>query len=182
MTSHLANLFTALQTLIAGLVDDDGNAYFHYIDQDLGQLESDHPPVLWPCVLLDIDDVVYQSLGNNVQTGIATVKFRIGFPPFTSSSSIEEERRRLRALYYYTLEFLLHRALQGTVPSYIEDGHDLLAPVFGHFDRIAARSEHRSDTIRVRALTYTIGLQDYSTLPTIIYIPAAIDLNVDIDV
>lgn len=177
MTSHLANLFSALQTLIAGLEDDDRNPYFRFVDQDLGQLEVARPPVTWPCVLIDIDDVVYKCLGGNVQTGIATVKFRVGFPPFSSGSGITPNKSREQALYYYDLEHLLHLALQGTLPAKIVDDQNILAPIFGHLDRISATTEHRKDTIRVRALTYSIALQDFTTKPVTVITPAAMDLS-----
>ena len=180
MTSHLANLFSALQTLIAGLEDTDRNPYFRFVDQDLGQLEAPRLPVTWPCVLIDIDDVMYKSLGSNVQTGKASIKFRIGFPPFSSASSISPDAARERALYYYELEYLLHRTLQGTLPVKMEGGKNILAPIFGHFDRVSAATEHRKDTIRVRALTYTIGLQDFTTKPATVLTPAAMDLSLGI--
>ncbi len=87
MTSPAANLFLALRTLIANLADGQGNPYFRYVDQDLGQLEMERPPVLWPCVLIDIDEMSFRNMTDAAQLGTVKVVLRLGFPPLGSAAS-----------------------------------------------------------------------------------------------
>ncbi len=181
MISPNANLFKALRDQVAALADGDGNKYFPFVDQELGQLEahdgSNRPPVKWPCVLIDIDSTNYQDLSHNVQTGICYVVFRIGFPPISSSSNITPSTYSDKSIYYYELEQILHLALQGSVPSLIVDEVDVLAPICGHLSRISAKTEQRTDFIRVREVRYSLGIQDFSTKPSKTLIPAALDLG-----
>lgn len=183
MNSHIANLFLALQQHIATLVDtqDQPQPYFRFVDQDFGQLEAHYGdmrvPVSWPCVLIDIDEVSYKDMSQNTQTGIATIILRLGFPPFSSSSSITPAEYRQKALYYYDLEQILHLALQGQAPQLIVDDVDILADVFGRYDRISAKTEPRSDLIRVRTITYTIAFDDHTTQPATQLVPVSLDLN-----
>ncbi len=183
--SHAANLFIALQNLISALTDGDGKKYFPYVDQELGQLEAytpgGRPPVSWPCVLIDIDNITYQPIGENAQTAIATVIFRLGFPPYSHSSNITPSDSRDKAIYYYQLEQILHQALQGKAPQLTVDDEDILADVFGHFQRTSASTEAREDLIRVRVITYTIAFEDYSTKHRLQLTPSAINLTTTFD-
>lgn len=169
MNSPFANLFLALQQLISNLADGDGNKYFRLVDQDLGQLEAhfgdNRPPVSWPCVLIDIDGAAMENMGDDTQTGVVTIIFRIGFPPFSASSNITPANYKNKALYYYDLEQVLHLALHGKSPEWIVDDENILADVFGHMIRTSARTERREDMIRVREITYTLSFDDYSTQP-----------------
>ena len=183
MINPIANLFLSLQAQITALVDGSGNTYFKYVDQDLGQLENHNgdmrPPVMWPCVLIDIENETYKSLGENIQEGKLTVCLRIGFPPFSATSAATPVAYIQKAIYYYDLQQVLHQALQGVAPGYIVDGADLLANVFGSYTHISAETEKRNDFIRVRVIKYTLGMDDFSTQNQPTLVPAALDLNAD---
>lgn len=177
MNSHNANLFLAIQATIAALHDEQNKKYFPYVNQDFGQLEYYTPPgrpaVAFPCVLIDIDETEWSSMSQNTQQGFTRIKLRIGFPPYSSSSNITPDDVKEKALYYHDLEQILHQALQGKAPVYLDDqDQDVLADVFGHFNRIHSVTEKREDFIRVRELTYTIGHDDFTTKRSYITVPA----------
>ena len=185
MLNPIANLFLALQAQIAALVDGEGKTYFKYVDQDLGQLEmhngDNRPPVLWPCVLIDIEDEDYKNIGANAQKGVVIVCLRIGFPPFSASSAGTPTSYVQKAIYYYDLQQILHQPLQGVAPSYMQDAVDILADVFGKYDRISAKTEKRNDFIRVREVKYRLSIDDYSTEQDPTLVPASLDLTTDFE-
>ncbi len=184
MNSPIANLFLSLQTQIAALADGASNTYFKFVEQDLGQLEDhsgdNRPPVMWPCALIDIDGLDTKDLGQNAQEGVLSVCIRVGFPPFSASSAATPLEYRQKAIYFYDLEQLLHKALQGANPGDIS-GYTALQDVFGPYTRISARTERRNDKIRVRELRYTIGIDDYSTQTQNVHVPAALNLNANLN-
>jgi len=181
MNSPVGKLFLSIQQQISALVDGNGNKYFGLVDQDLGQLEAHNgdmrPPVGFPtpCVLIDIDNMDFKSLGANTQEGKGTISLRIGFPPFSSGSSITPILYREKALYYYDLEQFLHQAIQGTTPG-AQEGYSSLLDIYGAYVRISAKTERRTDLIRVRQLTYSLGMTDDTTIN--LPIPAPVTPNI----
>jgi len=158
MNSLIANLFLAIQTKIAAIQDTDGNPVIKHIDQDLGQMEdhdgNNRPPVLFPCVLIDIDDIAYKALSGNVQTGKGKIIIRLGHTPYSGSSAAVPTDYKQRAIEFYDTEYALHQALQGFAP--------FDADVFGGLDRVSAVTEKRRDFIRVRQIVYTLSFEDYT--------------------
>ena len=155
MTSPAANLFLALRTLIANLADGQGNPDFRYVDQDLGQLEMERPPVLWPCVLIDIDEMSFRNMTDAAQLGTVKVVLRLGFPPYSGTAASTPDAYAQMAIAYYDLEQVLFLALHNQpIPG--------LADIFGSPVRTSSATERRRDLLRVRQLTFSIGLDDYS--------------------
>src|ERR1700753_4235445 len=117
MQNNIANLFISLQQQIAGLKDPDNKAYFPFIERELSQLENhngdNRHPVKFPCVLIDFDLPRFENVGENLQTTTAIVRIRLGFPPYSSTSSITPAAYRDKALYFWDLEQILHQALEG---------------------------------------------------------------------
>ena len=193
MNSPFALLFLAIQQKIASLVDGNGKPYFNFIDQELGQMEyhngDNRPPVLWPCVLIDIEDADFENIGENAQTGVLRLCLRIGFPPFSATSAATPAPYKNKALEYYNLEYNLHQAMQGWSPDTVTVDDTTnpvttadLSNIYGHMIRIKAMTEQRSDMIRVRAITYTLSMDDYSTEDTVTYVPATLNLTDEITV
>lgn len=169
MTSIFSILYIAIQQRIKDQVPE-----IEFIDSEYGQLENHSgeylPPVDWPCVLIDIDNAIFKEIGANMQVGEATVIIRVGFPPYESSSSITPAQYRNQGLYHFDLEDKLHRALHGWHPGIVQitDTEQVdTSNVFGALIRKSARTEERYDLIRVRSLTYSIGIDDASTAPEI---------------
>lgn len=174
MTSPYANLFLAIQSLISNLQDDQQNTYFKYIDQDLGQLEHERPPVQWPCVLIDMDDFQFKPLSNNAQLGTGKITTRIGFPPFSPTSAATPDEYKQKAIYFYELEQILYLALQGWMDTTLQD-------IFGSMTRTSAFTERRTDLLRVRVLTWSVGIDDYSATQPQATPPAALNLTTELN-
>ncbi|NDC41506.1 MAG: hypothetical protein EBZ77_08150 [Chitinophagia bacterium] len=148
MDSIFAQLFGALKQHIAAHV-----AGIRYIDQDLGQLKLDKPPVSWPCVLIDLEQMNYTPLGNNVQTGEGIVVLRLGLMAHSAASQLAPVLPTARAVKFYELEWALNQAIHGWNP----------LPQTGRLCRISAATQKRNDNCRVRELRYSIAIEDFST-------------------
>lgn len=58
-----------------------------YIDKDWGQLSMEQPPVRWPCVLIDIEEVRIQPLKGGNEHHTATVALTVANKRTGSSSA-----------------------------------------------------------------------------------------------
>lgn len=142
---------------------------YRQIDQELGQLENyrqgtgERPPVAWPCALIDIGKGRFNDQLQKVQDGIVTVTIRIGFDPYSSSSNLTPAQSRNKALFYYELEQatyeLLHCWSPGKVAVSDEESVDI-TDLFTKMTRKAFDTEDRTDLIRVRVMTFQIGVTD----------------------
>jgi hypothetical protein len=167
MNSPFANIYLALQQRIQAELPT-----ITYIDQDLGQLKSSpRPAVTWPCVLIDFEDFLFENLAENVQTAKGIVVLRLGFAPHSNSSQVVPGVYTKRAINYYDVEWVLHKAVQGWSPT--DDA--------GKFIRINAATQKRADGYRVRELRYSIAFDDYSTKLQQQYAPATLIVNDEID-
>jgi hypothetical protein len=182
LTSPFAVLLIAIQNQLKTInLAGSPTGTFGTNDQDLGQLEDasrgiNRPPVSFPCALTDIEDAEFTQLGDNAERGKVNVCIRLGFPPFSNTSSITPAPYRNDALYYYEIEQAVYLAFQGWTPG-VTTTDDTTTPhttfdlgdIFGKFIRVRAVTERRNDLIRVRALYFTLTIDDYSALqqPTI---------------
>ena len=196
MTSPFALLFLAIQQRLASITDNDEKTILGTIDQDLMQLEDaskglNRPPVSWPCGLIDIDDSTFQNMGENVQSGVVSVCIRIGFPPFSSTELRTPAVYKNKALYYYDLEQAIVEAFHGWSPAtvIIEPAVGStpaitadISNIFGHFIRTRIVKEDRNDLLRVRAIMFTVSMDDYSTQTETTYVPATISLTTGINI
>jgi hypothetical protein len=133
-----------------------------WIDQDFGQLENygDRPSVLFPCLLLDFEDMTFSNKGERTQIGEGSVLFRLGFQPWSNTNSATPEVYRKKAMHYYELEHKLHQCLQGYGTE-----------EFGPLIRTSAGTEERNDNLRVRQIRYSVVSDDDSVLPETSPIP-----------
>lgn len=189
MNSPFALLFLAMQQRIGAIIDPEtSDPMFAFIDQDYGQLEhsiSGLPAVSFPCVLIDIEEVDFDNTADNAQTATLKISLRLGFAPYSSTSGLTPDEWKLRALAFYEQEQALHLALQGWNPGEVTVTEEPLATAdlsdtFGHFIRIHTHSQRRVDTLRIRHLTYTISMQDYSTRPVVTMVEAGPDIEVEL--
>jgi hypothetical protein len=163
MNSQFANLFLAVQTQIAAV------ASVKHVDQDLGQFEDERPPVTFPAVLIDVDNFIFSDAGENIQLANGQLILRIGFPPYSASSNVVPTQYKQSAINYYDIEYAIHAALQGWSPG----------DAFGKLDRVSARTEKRTDNLRVRIVTYSIAFEDYDNAIAHSFIPATMDLTTE---
>lgn len=148
MNAILANIHLAVQNRISTKVPA-----IKWIDQDLGQLEfySVKPPVLFPCILLDIVDVQYTDNSLNSQIATATLEVRLAVTSYHHSAHITPLNRTQRALEYY----LVNQALHGWC-----DGN-----YFAPLSRKSSQTEKREDALRVRPLKYEFAFMDDTAMP-----------------
>lgn len=141
--SLLLQLQTRIKTIATGIRE---------VNEDKGQLEGYdiRPAVSFPCVLIDFD-FQFDDLGDNIQMGNGSVIARLGFPPFSSASSLMPQGVKEKALAYTDYEMQVYQALHGWRPA-----------GFAPLSRRSAVTEKRADTLRVRELRFDTQFEDYS--------------------
>jgi hypothetical protein len=154
MNSPFAEGYIAiLNRLRTGLTKEE----MSHLDQELGQLEAyqpgGHPPVTFPCGLIDFDNFSFEQEGENIQRATGDVIIRIGYKPLSSSGAATPTIYREKAITFWEIEWKLHKLLQDWSPG----------EMFGHLIRKRAVTERREDNIRVRELRYGFNFEDYST-------------------
>jgi len=187
ITSPFAVLFVAIQNRLKSL-QIESVQIFKTIEQDFGQLEDasrgiNKPPVSWPCALIDIEDATFNQVGQNSELGSVNICIRVGFPPFSSSSSITPAPYRNSALYFYDLEQAIYEAFQGWTPGTVTVDETTdpvttinVGDIFGKFIRVRAVTERRLDLIRVRCLYFSLTIDDNTAIQSNIMV-SPITLN-----
>ncbi len=140
-----------------------------WVDQDFGQLEEPHPPVIFPCCLIDFQSTPYSELSNLAQLGMPTVTFRLGDNPLSSSQSGAPVLVRKKAVEFYQLEQDVYKAVQGFFTVYTSP-----------FNRVGADTERRNDNIRVRQLSFTTSYEDRSAVKQTIRKSAPLSVSSEI--
>lgn len=148
--------FAAIINQIGARIKEKVPKIKHY-DCDWGQLDyyQGEPPVLWPCLLIDLVDFDFENRGENVQDARGKIVLRLAYAPYSSSSAGTPELYRQKALAFLDLEAQVHKALQGWA----------VGDEFGVCIRENTTTEKREDPIRVRQIIYSVTFEDYSTLP-----------------
>lgn len=135
------------------------------VNEDKGQLDSynDRPAVSFPCALCYLD-LKYDDLNNLTQEGNGELVIRLGFPTFSSASSLLPEAVRKKGLAYADVEHDLVKALHGWTPG------GLLIPNtqefyfhFGTLTRTSAITERRDDGLVVREIRFALRMEDATT-------------------
>lgn len=123
-----------------------------WVDQDLGQLEfyTDRPAVLFPCVLIDFDNIDFEDIGQNAQLCNCVVKLRVAFNVYHHSNSSTPVPQREKALEIFDVIKNLHYNL-----------HGWSGETFGSLARIRQVAEPREDRLRVYEIRYSIAYEDY---------------------
>jgi hypothetical protein len=193
MHSNKKLLFLATQQLLAAIVDTDDSPVIKYIDQDLGQLDEQRPPVSWPCALIDIDESTYAELGNGIQNGTTGVNIRLGFPPYSQTSNLTPAEYREKALRFYDIEQLIYLKLHNqwpataTVKTLNTDNTTTtqtidLTGIYGPYIRAHAYTQLDTGPIRIRVIKFTLTDYDDTAQQGYTYIPTPdINLTTEID-
>jgi len=107
MKQLLNNIQTRLKTEIPTL----------FVDEDWGQLDYFMPaaPVKYPCALIHVGNIRYQTLGHKLQHGVATVVITVADVKFTNTSSNAPLLQKQQAWKVYDTILAVYQALQ--------DGH-----------------------------------------------------------
>lgn len=125
-----------------------------WIDQNFGQLNivesaEYRPPVLFPCVLIDMVNFQFEELTAGAQRATGNILITIATAPFSNSNFKTPTPQREKALEYYEIEHQVHAALHGWAPA--------------GFERILRRTvdkQEREDSIRERAILFEVSFTD----------------------
>lgn len=151
LTSPLASLYNSLLQHIQQTVPA-----IRYINHDFGQLEEPRPPVSWPCLLIDFDELTYSDMGNQPrQLVTGRLVLRLGLQGYSGLSNLKPEAVREKGLEFLELEQQLAAALHGWAP-----------PGISRLLRRSAVTEKRDDDLRVRILSFELSYTDEAALPT----------------
>ena len=102
-------------TIIKDLMDMLSEALLNvkYIDKDWGQLGMEQPPVGWPCILIDIEQVDPKHLNDGNEKDTAIVVLTVANRRTTSSSA--HAPRAAKEASYQTIDLTddIHDLVQG---------------------------------------------------------------------
>jgi hypothetical protein len=145
--SPLSKLYLAIQAHIKNNVPE-----IRFISQDLGQLEfyDDKPPVSYPCVLVDVGELLYEDASHNMQIASASVTLRLALASYSDVSNLAPAQVQNKALEFYDIENKLSSTLHNWQPA-----NEFLGAMY----RTATSTEKRDDNIRVRQITFSTSIQ-----------------------
>lgn len=191
MISPKALLFLAIQEKIASILNDDQTRTFPFVERDLGQIDNGaRPPVVWPATVIRIIEGKFEDVGENTQLGVYSVSIRIAFPPYSSTSDKTPAKYKNKAIYYWELEQIMYKELQGWAPEIVtiipaEGGNPAItadiSDIFGALTRVFESEEDREDFLTVARQIFTIGIDDYSAANDIVYTPVTPSITDIID-
>lgn len=84
-----------------------------YIDKDWGQLTMEQPPVGWPCILIDIEQVEIRPLADGNEHAKATVALTVANKRTNSSSAHAPRGAKEKSMETIDLTDDVHRLVQG---------------------------------------------------------------------
>ena len=101
-------------TIIKDLMDmlSDALPNVKYIDKDWGQLGMEQPPVGWPCILIDIEDVDIRPLTDGNEQHKATVVLTVANKRTNSSSAHAPRTAKEKSMETIDLTDDIHRLVQ----------------------------------------------------------------------
>ncbi len=122
-----------------------------WIDWDSGQLEAfdTNYPVHFPCILIDLEQIEWKSVGNDLQVGNVTVNLRIAFKLWTDTNNLTPDNVFAQSMNALKLINKIHKYTQG-----FEGEH------FNGLDRILTVTEKRSDGLKVVNMKYLTNMRD----------------------
>lgn len=87
-----------------------------HIDKDWGQLSMEQPPVGWPCILTDIEEVEIQDLTDLNERATVTLVLTVANKRTVSSSGNAPRAFKERSMETLDLTDRIHRLMQGFAP------------------------------------------------------------------
>ncbi len=173
MTSIFANLFLFLQAKL-NAITVDGNKAFRIIDHDLGQLEFETPPLTYPAILIDFGEAIFTDMGENCKVGEAAITLKVVFTPYSGTSNIVPDNYKQKGLNYYELEGVVKKELDGWCP---DETTDIYSPL----DFVNAVTDKSRTDLRIRVMTFAIGIDDYSNKPERTFTPVTPNIGVELE-
>ena len=84
-----------------------------YIDKDWGQLSMEQPPVGWPCILIDIEEVEIRDLSDLNEQATATVVLTVANKRTNASSAHAPKTSKEKSMETIDLTDDIHALVQG---------------------------------------------------------------------
>jgi len=162
MKQLLNNIQTRLKTEIPTL----------FVDEDWGQLDYFMPaaPVKYPCALIHVGNIRYQTLGHKLQHGVATVVITVADVKFTNTSSNAPLLQKQQAWKVYDTILAVYQALQGWTQA--------TPSAFGPLTRIQMVRRKNDDGIGLFDLYFEAAIRDDSAMqPRDIQKPITIEIQ-----
>lgn len=125
-----------------------------FVGEDWGQLYIDHPPVSFPCALIDLGEINYIQQGRNVQQAEAILNVTVADIFIDGMMAGTPEEVAESECSIYTVIEKVHARLQG----YGTEKHSRLM-------RVSVRKIPREDTIREFLLTFKFSFSDCAAMP-----------------
>ncbi|CAM1341756.1 hypothetical protein [Tenacibaculum aestuarii] len=122
-----------------------------WIDLDVGQLQEDHPPVLYPCALIEISADKAEDIENHTQQVSGRFKITLAFKAYGETNSTTDLPTRSNALEYFRIATKCYKELQG----FTNDN-------FYPFSRTSERPENIKKELKVVAQYYDTSWHDYT--------------------
>lgn len=123
-----------------------------WIDQDLGQAQTDlRPALVYPAALVDFGSTDYSELSAPNQWGETSVTIRLLFDCYSSSAAAAPEASRAMALAFYETEHRVVEALHSWSPP---EGY------CSALIRIGDSGENRNDIgLRIRTISFSTAFE-----------------------
>lgn len=120
-----------------------------YIAENWGQLELDNPPLLFPCVLVDISEVSYTQNLFRTQQGVATLT--IDLANRTGQNVSHKTPQPLQESYYEFYDIM--DAVSSLLHGYTPTGTSPL-------QRVSSQKQARKDGVKACRMTFTFSFTD----------------------
>lgn len=146
----IENLFSDISTRLSEKVAD-----LPWIDLDFGQFElsDESPAVVFPCVLVDFQNITYTSENKGNQQGMVDVQLRVGFNLYEDYGIATDVTTPHREIAAQRLALIrkIHTALQGWEQDY-----------FTPLTRVSLQGKKRYDGLKVYTVIYRTAAKDDS--------------------
>ncbi|MEG2276663.1 MAG: hypothetical protein RSA53_05440 [Odoribacter sp.] len=125
-----------------------------WIDLNVGQMNTENPPVDYPCALVDIANIDYSSAGCRRQLGTVTLEIELFFVVRAPANVAAPESLREQALSHFYIVQKVYTALEGLAGE--------------HFTGLNRISSRRDKTYYPRGFTivFRCSLEDRAAVPT----------------
>lgn len=122
-----------------------------WIDLDVGQLQEEQPPVLYPCALIEIIVDKTEDIQNHTQQASGRFKLTLAYKSYGETNSTTDLPTRSNALEYFRTTNKCYKTLQG----FTNDN-------FYPFSRTSEKPENIRKGLKVIGQYYETSWHDYT--------------------
>lgn len=152
-----------------------------WIDEESGQLElpEESYPVQFPCILIDIQNIKWETQGKRQQYGDCLLRFRIAFDIYEDTHKNAPDLQT--ALNRLKLVNKIHTALEHFGGFILADPDNVGQYFDKHFKRLVrvnTATEQRQDALKVYAMDYMTSIFDVYAQP--VMVPTAVTPTIEV--